>query len=482
MADAAKKKRQAQSPDRGAASKRSRVHSVSPSTHSQSTRHDRQSSSANQSNNARFVENPAQATSLPTAEDWTFRIKVLTSATDLENDLFKDAVRGLVRMCFPDGVLEQLGPSVVQRHMREFNAEPANIQNMSKVFEQEMVQRLISLLVKYLDTPAKVVSAVRDMVAATERAHSASIGDVVGQITNGLAQLSETALDGATNWLTGSDTHHDVPNGDENTNPNSAIIDEPSRPRKIKKSQKNSKPQKSTKSQDDGNELEDGPADVDLSTTKMGKNKQKDRKISSTWDWNVDPNDITGDAIAQAFPRTADLFAYHALPITKRKLGPHASRKDLRVDMQSILNEMHQEDFDKWAKSLENLINGDRLILVRVEPVIPNDNELSRQTPPPVPSKVVRGHGDILERSSAHIKREFAESSGETLRNMEHASSNAAVAQATAISRHLSTEDSDFEPPIASVEAADENHGRGSQTNEVIDSVSMRCLIEEKLS
>lgn len=86
-----------------------------------------------------IVQKGPSSEQLSKSEDWIFRIKVISSAINLHNELFKDAVRGLVRICFPDGILEQLGEEVVKKHMHEQHANTANIQRMSEIFKSEMV-------------------------------------------------------------------------------------------------------------------------------------------------------------------------------------------------------------------------------------------------------------------------------------------------------------------------------------------------------
>ena len=133
--------------------------------------------------------------SLPTAEDWLFRVKVISSATDLGNDLFKNAVHGLVRICFPDGVLDQLGLRVLEQHMREENAPTDNIERMTGIFQSEMIQHVTSILAEHLDTPAKVDSAVRAIVAGSAQLYGEQdLGeDILGHISDSLLRLKARA-------------------------------------------------------------------------------------------------------------------------------------------------------------------------------------------------------------------------------------------------------------------------------------------------
>lgn len=339
MVDTPKKRRTDRSPDSATAPKRTRIHSTSRSTRSDTQpRQDRESS-------------------LSKDEDWVFRIKVLSATTSLNDELFKDAVRGFARICFPDGILKQLGQHVVEQHMREKQAKPANIQRTIEAFQPEMIRRLTGMLAGYFDTPGQVVSAVQ--VALGER--------------------------------------HETQNNEETMDSSNIIVEQSRSPKKKRRSHSR-KLQDATPSRDYDNNLDGVFVDVECPTTPAENTvsnfstvsqRQKDKKISSTWDWNIDPDEVTEEAIQHAFPRTADLFAYHTLPTTQQMLGPTASRKEMRLDMRSLLNGMSQEEFQKWVESLDKLRKGNRGMLVRPELTLMNNGQLSRVTSAPGQSTLV---------------------------------------------------------------------------------------------
>ncbi|KAF5850415.1 hypothetical protein GGP41_002645 [Bipolaris sorokiniana] len=339
MVDTPKKRRTDRSPDSATAPKRTRIHSTSRSTRSDTQpRQDRESS-------------------LSKDEDWVFRIKVLSATTSLNDELFKDAVRGFARICFPDGILKQLGQHVVEQHMREKQAKPANIQRTIEAFQPEMIRRLTGMLAGYFDTPGQVVSAVQ--VALGER--------------------------------------HETQNNEETMDSSNIIVEQSRSPKKKRRSHSR-KLQDATPSRDYDNNLDGVFVDVECPTTPAENTvsnfstvsqRQKDKKISSTWDWNIDPDEVTEEAIQHAFPRTADLFAYHTLPTTQQMLGPTASRKEMRLDMRSLLNGMSQEEFQKWVESLDKLRKGNRGMLVRPEFTLMNNGQLSRVTSAPGQSTLV---------------------------------------------------------------------------------------------
>lgn len=90
---------------------------------------------------------------------------------DLENDVFKHTVQGLVRICFPGGLFDQLGPRVLEQHMREMKAPEENIGRISEIFRTEMTQRITFMLAEYLDMPAKFESITRALVVASAKLH-----------------------------------------------------------------------------------------------------------------------------------------------------------------------------------------------------------------------------------------------------------------------------------------------------------------------
>jgi hypothetical protein len=97
--------------------------------------------------------------------------------------------------------LDQLGIEVLQQHMREEKAPEENIQRMREAFCSEMAQRVTWMLAAYLDTPAKVKSAMRATIEASATLHGEALGDdILGEVTHSLLRLKEQAPE-------------DVPNG-----------------------------------------------------------------------------------------------------------------------------------------------------------------------------------------------------------------------------------------------------------------------------
>ena len=89
-------------------------------------------------------------------------------------------------------------------------------------------------------------------------------------------------------------------------------------------------------------EIKDNSMDIDVPAPPLEKtvprpvrpmHKGKHGRISTKWQWNINPDEHTDDGLNELFTRTSDLFAYHALPIARQKLDSGAARKEIRCDM-----------------------------------------------------------------------------------------------------------------------------------------------------
>ncbi|EUC44571.1 hypothetical protein COCMIDRAFT_37658 [Bipolaris oryzae ATCC 44560] len=301
-----------------------------------------------------------------------------------------------------------------------------------EAFQLEMIRRLIGMLAGYFDTPDQVVSAVQ-------------------------AALGEQA-----------ETRDD----EETTDSSNTIVEQSRSPKKKTRSH-SSELQEATLSRGYDNNLDGVLVDVErptirtentVSNSNTISQRKKDRKISSTWDWNIKPDQVTDEAsIRHAFPRTADLFAYHVLPATQHRLGLRASRKEIRLNMQSLLGSIAQEEFNGWVESLDKLLKGDRGMLARPNISLVNDSQLSPMTPAPSRSKLGIRNNDMPLRKNTIIKFEDAEGSGGILPDTQET-------LATVVRRNFSTEDRDLGSAVLGIEADSEIHTSRSQGNDSIDS------------
>ncbi|CAN9419681.1 unnamed protein product [Alternaria alternata] len=457
MASGTKKRRRSQSPVHGTAPKRARVPPTSTST------------------------------SLPTGEDWLFRVKVISSAKDLDNELFKNAVQGLVRICFPEGVLDQLGSQILEQHMREEMAPEDNIRKMAEIFRTEMTQRVASLLAEHLDTVTKVETMVQATIVASVRLHGSDLGgDTLGHMIASLLQLKAKASENPTDWLTKIGDPQETVGSDEDTGTiDVSDVESPTSEKKRKRERRTKKTKRRRTPVKD-----DTPKNANMDfysaalPTERRVSTNKDKKTSSRWQWNVDETQLADDDVADTFPRTSSLFAYHALPIAKRKLGSQASRKELQCEMQSLLDGMPPDEFEKWVESLQKLLNGDREMLTRQDVAISSvDRQLSRATPAPVDlcmkaridKKTKPGAFGRLRGRAIHVENDYEETfvKCETAERSVKVGENSQInhiAEATKAFRHLSTEERELDRPLPRVEKAERQRVQDLQSSGNIDS------------
>ncbi|KAF2474710.1 uncharacterized protein BDR25DRAFT_311147 [Lindgomyces ingoldianus] len=70
--------------------------------------------------------------------------------------MFKESVRDLIKICFPDGFPKKIGLNVIQPHMSEAGATEKKISQMSDLFRSEMIHQLAWILAGYMETPEKI--------------------------------------------------------------------------------------------------------------------------------------------------------------------------------------------------------------------------------------------------------------------------------------------------------------------------------------
>jgi hypothetical protein len=335
--------------------------------------------------------NKKRSSSLLTDEDYFFRVQVISTTTDFTTDVFKKAVQGLVRICFPQGILEDLGVEIVTQHMRDEEAPEDNIIRTTDIFRSEMFHRVTCMLAEYLDTPGKVEASMKAIMAASASLHGAKVGeDVLGNVIASLQKLGEQLPDSSTEKLQDSIDMETLtfrsldcaktPSGDEDFNAieESVITSAEKHDPGNKQSQKSSKSSKK-RSKDNGqatNEATTGPLERDHPRedgmagqaqghgTVQQTREGKEGRISTSWRWDVEEGAKLQD-ITLRFKRTSDLFAYHALPTVQRHMGPQTKRKELRQEMETMLVNMPREEFEQWGQSFQKLKNGDTTVLRR---------------------------------------------------------------------------------------------------------------------
>jgi hypothetical protein len=106
--------------------------------------------------------------------------------------MFKNAVQGLVRICFPRNVLDELGIDVVQQHMHEKNAPEQNVSKMAEIFRSEMTHHLVWIVAEHLDDSSKVEAVVKSITAASATLNGEMVGrDILGNAIGSLGNLRE---------------------------------------------------------------------------------------------------------------------------------------------------------------------------------------------------------------------------------------------------------------------------------------------------
>jgi hypothetical protein len=387
---------------------------------------------------------------LPSNDDWVFRIKVISSSTAPDEDIFRGAVQGLVKICFPQGVLEEMGVDVVKQHMREGKAPDESIARMAVTYGMEMVHRITEMLAEYLDTPAKVESAIKSIIATSSNLHIKVGDEVFADIARSLAHQ-----------------------GRQESAPRNAVTTtvETDHPPNITKKRKNKAGQQNRKH--GGDEML-----VDAEEPTQGT-----KRISASWRWNIELDGASAEALTEAFQRPADLFAFHALPIVRGMLEADAKRKELRRKMQDMLDEMPDEEYDKWIESFQKLHDGDEVMLVRIPPNSVSTGRTAA-TPAPVDSRRYAGNA-VPERHSEGSSRTqsvVAEESAQRLHSVKREGNNIHitledeerrvekpendVATTTAAFPHLSTE----RPDTIEVQHAQcLQAGSGSTSTPIVD-------------
>lgn len=266
-------------------------------------------------------------TPLPSADDWAFRVKVISSTSNLTDDVFKKAVQGLVNICFPSGVLEELGMDLLARHMREERAPQENTERTRTAFSSEMTVCIGKMLAEYLDTSEKVKSALRSILLASIDLHTEVDTESFLDILRDLTSKTSTPVANNTSPLLSSAIPQ---NGNHGQEMDEWIVD-----------------------------AEEPTMTNLLPIQQSKKNASSNKKVSATWRWNVEENEISAEKIKSAFMRPSDLFAFHALPLAKHLLAAHATRKEIRSEIQKMIDEMSETVYGEWVNNFHRLQNGD---------------------------------------------------------------------------------------------------------------------------
>lgn len=286
---------------------------------------------------------------LPSAEDWLFRVKVISSTSNLPDDIFNKAIHGLVKICFPDGMLEEFGIDLLAQHMREDQAPAENLTRMRSVFSSEVTECVSRMVTEYLDTPTKIKSAIRSIIGASTARHADVEDECLGNIVQSLSQDAERSPAAVPASDSASPKDENAIHGDHYGDVEEMIVD----------------------AEDDSS-----------CPPRPKKNATTNKKVSSTWRWHIETTNAKPEALKKAFKRPSDLFAYHALPIARNLLAATATQRELRLKIQEMLDDMPSDVYDQWSESFLKLQEGDDMMLVRVPPEPERDGRTAA-TPAP---------------------------------------------------------------------------------------------------
>jgi hypothetical protein len=329
-----------------------------------------------------------------------------------DDDVFRDAVQGLVKICFPKGVIQELGINVLDQHMREGHAPEENISHMRDVFNAEMVHRLAWLLAEHLTTPQLTEVGISSVVAATNRLQGQKfdrevLDDVIfafqrlrnklgANDTEGLvngAGLSMPLIDPEVNDTQDEkeddedETLSTIEGGDDSTDESANTLHDQLvaaavgavksnegtsgkqrlKQRKQKKKSIGVRQQNSIDNATLGIGGEGTAVQIEFNPGTQRKTKAKDpNKVSKEWMWDVAADLLVIDDIPVHFKRMGDLFAYHALAAVRSDLGPDARKGKIRKEIERRISEMSEHEYKNWQRSYDKLMNRDTKMLDRL--------------------------------------------------------------------------------------------------------------------
>jgi hypothetical protein len=84
--------------------------------------------------------------------------------------------------------LEEIGVDVANQHMLENKAPEGSISRMTETYGMEMVRCITQMLANYLDTPAKIKSAIKSIIEASSNLHIDVEDDVLDKIATSLSR------------------------------------------------------------------------------------------------------------------------------------------------------------------------------------------------------------------------------------------------------------------------------------------------------
>lgn len=120
-----------------------------------------------------------------------FRLKYLCQADPTEaDDLYKEAVQGLVNITVPPNILNQLCQDTIIAQMRGLGAPQDKIDRVCELIRREMIFKISWLLANEMNTVEKVERGLATVIAATSRLHANKFDhEVFDDIAKGFENL-----------------------------------------------------------------------------------------------------------------------------------------------------------------------------------------------------------------------------------------------------------------------------------------------------
>jgi hypothetical protein len=212
------------------------------------------------------------------------------------------------------------------------------------------------MLAKHLNTPEKLRTEVKSIIAASENMHDDIGDDAVQDIVSSLSPRHEN--------------RENVEPGEVADTTEAELVAPPKIAKKKGKAYKTKETLCNDATDDNRNMGVDSPRGGigSLQPPSAETAEHENKKVSGSCRWNIDPENLLPEAKAEAFQRPSDLFAFHALSIAKSLLETTANRKAIRHKIQAMLDEMPDAEYRKWIESFHKLHSGDVSMLTRGDP------------------------------------------------------------------------------------------------------------------
>lgn len=211
------------------------------------------------------------------------------------------------------------------------DASETTITKVKEVFAAEKIHRLSWMMARYLDTPLKIETAITSIVSATHQLQGNKIDyHTIDQIITGFTSLRNKLREhGSPGYDHSQDAHISV---------EMHVSDD---------------------------EVACAKNEAKLPIEEKSTHDKK-HKVSKTWRWAVDKENVHTENIAAHFKRRSDLFAYHALPVAKQEVSSRAGKREVRTRIEELLRGLSDREIEDWKDCFVKLQKGDLSMLDRV--------------------------------------------------------------------------------------------------------------------